>query len=208
MNLLREHPTALRVIGLLVLALLAFWPIAHAGWVWDDDSYVTRNPLLVDPAGILAMWIPGATPQYYPLVFTSFWIETQLLLLLAGDQDALAAIPESSPFLFHITNLALHLGSSILLWRLLARLGVRGAWIAADGDNARQLMELLRSLGPMDLPSDARDVPTRQVTDAALARLVAERTRAAERAARDAWLALPEIARAPNGALRGTLRFR
>jgi tetratricopeptide (TPR) repeat protein len=131
MNRLREHPTALRVIGLLVLALLAFWPIAHAGWVWDDDSYVTRNPLLVDPAGILAMWIPGATPQYYPLVFTSFWIETQLLLLLAGDQDALAAIPESSPFLFHITNLALHLGSSILLWRLLARLGVRGAWIAA-----------------------------------------------------------------------------
>jgi 3-keto-L-gulonate-6-phosphate decarboxylase len=85
---------------------------------------------------------------------------------------------------------------------------VRGAWIAADGDNARQLMELLRSLGPLDVPSSARDVPTRQVTDAALARLVAERERAAERAARDAWLALPETARAPKGALGGTLRFR
>ena len=85
---------------------------------------------------------------------------------------------------------------------------VRGAWIAADGDNARQLMELLRSLGPMDVPSDARDVPTRRLTDPALARLLSERTRAAERAARDAWLALPEAARTPKGALGGVLRFR
>jgi hypothetical protein len=85
---------------------------------------------------------------------------------------------------------------------------IRSAWITADGNNALQLMELLRSLEPLDIPSDARDVPTRRVTDAALARLVAERARAAERAARDAWLALPESARSPKGALGGTLRFR
>ena len=85
---------------------------------------------------------------------------------------------------------------------------VRDAWITADGDNARQLMALLGSLGPMEIPSDARDVATRRVTDAPLARLMAERIRAAERAARDAWLALPEAARARKGALGGTLRFR
>jgi protein O-mannosyl-transferase len=133
-SLLREHPRALRAIALILLALVAYWPITQAGWVWDDDSYVTRNPLLTDPAGILAIWIPGATPQYYPLVFTSFWIETQLLLLVFGgaEREAVAgAIPESMPFLFHATNLLLHLGSSFLLWRLLERLGVRGAWFAA-----------------------------------------------------------------------------
>ena len=85
---------------------------------------------------------------------------------------------------------------------------VRTAWIAADGDNARQLMELLGALGPTEIPSDARDIPTRRVTDAALARLLAERERAAERAARDAWLALPEPARSPKGTLGGKLRFR
>jgi len=84
---------------------------------------------------------------------------------------------------------------------------IRTAWIAADGDNARQLMEHLRSLKPLDIPSDARDVPSRRMTDAALARLLAERSRAAERAARDAWLALPEDARSPKGALGGKLRF-
>ncbi len=134
MSLLREHPRAFRALALILLALVAYWPITQAGWVWDDDSYVTRNPLLTDPAGILAIWIPGATPQYYPLVFTSFWIETQLLLLVSGgaEREAVAgAIPESMPFLFHATNLLLHLGSSFLLWRLLERLGVRGAWLAA-----------------------------------------------------------------------------
>ena len=84
----------------------------------------------------------------------------------------------------------------------------RGAWTTADGENAQKLMALLGSLAPTEIPSDSRDVSTRRVTDAPLARLLAERTRAAERAARDAWLALPESTRSPKGALDSRLRFR
>lgn len=85
---------------------------------------------------------------------------------------------------------------------------VRGAWIEADGANALKFMELLKSLQPTEIPSASRDIETRLITDARLARLIAERERSAERATRDAWLALPESARAPRGALGGRLRFR
>lgn len=115
----------LRLVALLVLLLAAYAPIVDAGWVWDDDSYVTANPVLDPDRDIVesfrAIWIPGGTPQYYPLVFTSFWIEARLL----GPDFA------SRPFLFHATNLLLHALSALLLWRILARLGVPGAWLAA-----------------------------------------------------------------------------
>lgn len=90
----------------------------HAGWVWDDDVYVTANPLLETAAGLRDIWLrPGATPQYYPMVFTAFWIQHRLW----GD----------APLGYHLANVALHALVALLLWLLLERLGVPGAWTAA-----------------------------------------------------------------------------
>ena len=58
--------------------ILAYLPAFRAGFIWDDDSYLTRNPLMVTLAGLKRIWIPGNTPQYYPAVFTSFWVEHHL----------------------------------------------------------------------------------------------------------------------------------
>jgi tetratricopeptide (TPR) repeat protein len=105
--------------GLLVaLVLVTYLPALAAGFVWDDDYYVFANPTLRDLAGLRAIWLDVfATPQYYPLVHTSFWLEYRF----AG----------ASPHLYHFTNVTLHAANAVLLWRLLARLAVPGAWLAA-----------------------------------------------------------------------------
>jgi len=109
------------------LAVLAYAPALRAGWIWDDDSYVTENPLVQSPGGLAGIWsltrdpqsgeVVSNTPQYYPFVFTSFWIEHALWGL--------------KPFGYHATNVLLHLLNGWLAWRLLLRLGLPGAGIAA-----------------------------------------------------------------------------
>ncbi|MGH7177051.1 MAG: tetratricopeptide repeat protein, partial [Tepidisphaeraceae bacterium] len=69
-------------------------------------------------AGLRAIWLlPRATPQYYPLVFTTFWFEYRLWRDLAAG--------------YHAVNLLLHATSAVILWGLLRRLRVPGAWVAA-----------------------------------------------------------------------------
>ena len=105
----------------MLLGVLAYFPLVNAGWIWDDNSYVTENPVLVDPDGLTKIWTLGGTPQFYPMVFMTFWCEARLY----GD-DFVAL-----PLGFHLVNWGLHLGSAFLLWRILARLAVPGAWLAA-----------------------------------------------------------------------------
>ena len=63
--------------GLLVaLTLVAYGPTLAAGFIWDDDDYVTENPTLRTADGLRQIWLDyGATPQYYPMVHTSYWLE-------------------------------------------------------------------------------------------------------------------------------------
>ncbi|HMP75596.1 MAG TPA: tetratricopeptide repeat protein [Kiritimatiellia bacterium] len=102
---------------LLALAVLAaYGPAYHAGFIWDDDDYVTRNETLREPGGLARIWFePGATPQYYPLTFTSFWLEYRLW--------------ELRPAGYHAVNVLLHAANAILVWRLLALLGLPCAWL-------------------------------------------------------------------------------
>ena len=106
-------------LGLLLVAatLFAYQPAWHGGFIWDDESHVVHNRLLVEPDGLRRIWFSLEAPQYYPLVFTTFRLERPLWGL--------------NPAGYHFVNLLLHSASALLLWRLLRQLGVRGAWLAA-----------------------------------------------------------------------------
>ncbi len=104
---------------LALIALVAFWPAINGTFLWDDDQYVTQNRALHDASGLGQIWkIPPGTIQYYPLTFTALWIEHQFF----GNTSSLG---------YRVVNLLLHAGSAILLWRILRRLAVPGAWVAA-----------------------------------------------------------------------------
>ena len=108
------------IFGLLLIAatVFAYQPVWHAGFIWDDDFYVTNNPTLHDLGGLQRIWFEvGAVPQYYPMVHTTFWLEYHLWGL--------------NPVGYHLINVLLHAITAILLWQVLLRLRVRGAWLAA-----------------------------------------------------------------------------
>lgn len=103
--------------ALLLVTVLAYLPAIRGGYIWDDDAYVTGNLTLRTLSGLGQIWTEfGATPQYYPLVHTSFWIEYHLWGL--------------NPLGFHLVNVTLHAASALLLVLLLRRLSVPGFWLA------------------------------------------------------------------------------
>ncbi|HEY1602989.1 MAG TPA: tetratricopeptide repeat protein [Pirellulales bacterium] len=103
---------------LILLALVTYAPIVRAAFIWDDESYVTENQTLRTTQGLSRIWFDtSAVKQYYPLVHSSFWLEYHLWGL--------------HPLGYHMVNVLLHATSAILFWRLLVRLGVPGAFLAA-----------------------------------------------------------------------------
>jgi len=97
---------------------VAYIPILDAGFIWDDDDYVTHNPEIRTAAGLKRIWLePRSLPQYYPLVHTTYWIEYQLW--------------ELAPLGYHLTNILLHASSAVLLFYILRKIGVSVALVAA-----------------------------------------------------------------------------
>ena len=106
----------------MLIAVVAYLPALRAGWIWDDDYYVTKNLNLRDLAGLKNIWTKfglsnGGTPQYYPVTHTTFWIEHHLW--------------GTRPAGYHLVNILLHATNAILLWIILKKLQVPGAWLAA-----------------------------------------------------------------------------
>src|SRR6516225_3877510 len=105
-------------LALVIGVCLAYLPVFRAGFIWDDEHYITGNPTLIGTSGLRQIWFePGAVPQYYPLTFTIFWLEHHVW--------------HNQPLGYHVVNVALHALSSLLLWKVLRQLNVPGAWLAA-----------------------------------------------------------------------------
>jgi len=114
----KRSQLAIPGVLIVLVVLLAYLPVLRCGFIWDDDAYVTENPTLHDLGGLQRIWFEvGAVPQYYPLVHTTFWLEYHLWGL--------------HPLGYHLVNVLLHATAAILLWQVLLRLRIRGAWLAA-----------------------------------------------------------------------------
>ena len=106
--------------ALSLLILVAFLPALWAGFVWDDIAITEAVPV-AEWSGIRSLWFaPSELPHeahYWPITYTSFWINHKLGGFWAT--------------VFHATNLLIHMGVCSVLWRLLRFLEVPGAWLAA-----------------------------------------------------------------------------
>ena len=105
-------------LSLILLAFISYLPVTAAGFIWDDPAHVTENLELRTLPGLWRIWfVPGATQQYYPLVFSTFWIEYQFWQL--------------NPLGYHVDNVILHALNAVLLHRILLALKLPGAFVAA-----------------------------------------------------------------------------
>jgi protein O-mannosyl-transferase len=98
------------------VTILAYWPALHGGILWDDDQHVTRLELQ-SLHGLWRIWSDlRTTQQYYPLLFSAFWVEHRLW------GDAVLG--------YHLTNVAFHSLSALLVVLIVQRLKLAGAWVA------------------------------------------------------------------------------
>ena len=109
------HPLLLAVI-IVLLTLLVYLPAIRAGYVWDDDLHLLESVALKDH-GLYRTWFTNESFEYYPVTWTSYWLEHQL-----WGQD---------PMGYHVVNVLIHAVSALLIWRILIHLGIPGAWLAA-----------------------------------------------------------------------------
>jgi len=85
----------------------AYWPVLTAGFIWDDDGYVTK-PALRSLAGLGRIWWDvGATEQYYPVLHSAFWFEYHLW--------------GATPGWYHLLNVVLQAAAACILVLLLRR---------------------------------------------------------------------------------------
>ncbi len=113
-----HHTLAVLALGLLVA--VSFFPATQAGFVWDDST-LTQARSVQTLSGLREIWLTPRNIEneahYWPILYTTFWLEHKLWGL--------------DPLGYHIVSLLLHLGVTLLLWRLMRRLGVPGAWFVA-----------------------------------------------------------------------------
>jgi len=114
-------PVALAALALAVLVAASYFPATRAGFVWDDVVLTGAKPLQ-SASGLWQIWFDPRSlsdyeGHYWPILYTTFWLENRLW--------------GTDPLGYHVVNLLLHTGVTLLLWRLLRRLAVPGAWLAA-----------------------------------------------------------------------------
>lgn len=107
----------LPAVAILVITSATYLPILQCDFIWDDDTFLTNNKLIQAPDGLRRFWFTTEPPDYFPLVSSMLWVEWRLWGMNATG--------------YHIVNVLLHIISSILLWQLLKKLAIPGAWLAA-----------------------------------------------------------------------------
>jgi tetratricopeptide (TPR) repeat protein len=115
-----KYKQALLAVLLICAAVTAYIPAIKGGFVWDDDAHIVNNANLRSMKGLWQMWRNPRSiqaRQVYPLTFTTFWIEYQIW----GD----------NPLGYHLTNVVIHCLNALLLWGILFKLRIPGAWVAA-----------------------------------------------------------------------------
>ena len=101
----------------MLLSVAAYIPAISAGYIWDDDTLLTANPQMRSLDGLSQIWTGEHSRDYTPLTLSTFWLEWRLW--------------GNNPTGYHVVSILLHALCALLLWRILERLRVPGAWLGA-----------------------------------------------------------------------------
>ena len=110
------------MLALGVLVAVSYAPaVLWGGFVWDD-RVITEAPPIRNWNGLWSIWLSPSGLEfweghYWPLVYTTFWLEHKLWGF--------------APAGYHAVNVLLHAANTLLLWHVLLRLAVPGAWVVA-----------------------------------------------------------------------------
>jgi protein O-mannosyl-transferase len=106
-------------MGLLIgaAAVYVYFPALRGGFVLDDDLLLTHNTTITASDGLYRFWFTKDAPDYWPVSNSTLWLEWRLWGM--------------NPTGYHVTNLLLHLADSLLVWLVLRKLAIPGAWLAA-----------------------------------------------------------------------------
>jgi Tfp pilus assembly protein PilF len=112
------NPLVLAAIGLVLLSIVTFLPTLRGEATWLDDVSLTDNPFVQATDGVARFWTsPDRAGRYQPMTLTSFWLGYRLF------HNSLVAE--------HFINVLMHAAVVLLLWTILRRSDVPGAWFAA-----------------------------------------------------------------------------
>ena len=96
---------------------IAYVPALRGGFVWDDDTFLTRNRIVRAADGLYRFWFTTDPTDYWPVTSSVLWFEWRLWGM--------------NPLGYHAVNLGLHLAEVFLLWAVLRRLRFPAPYLAA-----------------------------------------------------------------------------
>ncbi len=113
----RSWPVLARAAFIAIVAFLIYLPSLNGEFILDDDKYLTDNAVIRSPDGWYRIWFTNEALDYYPVSNTALWLEWRLW--------------GTHPMGYHVTNLLTHVAAALLIWAVLRKLAIPGAFLAA-----------------------------------------------------------------------------
>jgi protein O-mannosyl-transferase len=102
---------------LVGLTIIAYLPALCGGFVFDDGPLIIMNRLVRAHDGLHRFWFTTEAADYYPLTQSLWWFQWRVF-----GYHAIG---------YHAVNILLHMANAFLVWMILLRLKIPGAWLAA-----------------------------------------------------------------------------
>lgn len=160
--------------AIFCVAILVYLPVLNGRFLWDDQYAIGNNLLLRNGSGLWKIWTTlGNIPQeehYWPLTYTFFWAQWR-----AWGSHSVG---------FHAFNIVLNAAIAVQIWRVMRRLALPGAVLAA----------LIFALHPVHVEAVAWVTSLKDLLATALSLVAIEFWLIHEKRGRPKWLILCAIA--------------